>query len=310
MTAAPGGRAWALALLLGLIWGSSFMLTNMAVRDLPPLSLAALRLCFAALLLLGAAAAMGARLPGVDAKGRRLWVFAAGSGVFGTILPFWLISWAQIHVPSAMTGVLMAPMPLLSLVLSHFLITGQRMNALRIAGLLFGLLGVFLLIGPDAVGGADGHADGGVDGGGLMLLGQLASLGAMTCYALNGIAMMRAGPVDPLGMSAAVVGVAAIVALPLALWLEAPDLGAISLRTWALVGALGLGATALAQILIFAILALSSPPFLAAVNYQVPLWATVFGLVFLDEALRPMFWPALALILAGLALAQIGGRAR
>lgn len=301
MTAAPGARAWALALLLGLIWGSSFMLTNIAVREMPPLSLAALRLCFAAFLLLGAAAAMRARLPGVDAKGRRLWVFAAGSGVFGTILPFWLISWAQLHVPSATTGLLMAPMPLLSLVLTHFLIAGERMNPLRIAGLLFGFCGVLLLIGPEAFGGG---------GGDFMLLGQLASLGAMSCYALNGIAMKRAGLVDPLGMSAAVVGVAAVVALPLALWLEAPDLGSISLQTWALVGALGLGATALAQFLIFAILALSSPPFLAAVNYQVPLWATVFGLAFLDEALRSMFWPALLLILTGLAMAQIGGRAR
>ncbi|WP_340109137.1 DMT family transporter [Pikeienuella sp. HZG-20] len=300
--AGPGLRAWALLLLLGLIFGSSFMFTNIVVREIPPLTLAAFRLAFAAALLFAAVAATGARLPRIGGAGGRLWAIAAFSALFGTLLPFWLISWSQVHIPSALTALLMAPMPMVSLILSHFLIKGERMTAPRIAGFFAGFIGVALLIGPEAFG-----MIGGWD---FRLLGQLASLGAMLCYALNGIVLKRAGPVDPLGMSAAVIGVGALVGVPLALWVEAPDLGAFSATSWALAAALGLGATAMAQIIMLALLALAGPPFLASVNYQVPLWAAAFGVFFLGEALDPAFPLAMGLILAGLALAQFGGRRR
>lgn len=297
-----GGRAWALLILLGVIWGSSFMLTKFAVRDLPPLTLAALRLCLAAGLILAVARTLGARAPRLRGDGR-LWRFALASACLGNALPFWLISWSQLHIPSALTGLLMAPMPLISLILAHLLIAGERMTAARIAGFFAGLLGVVLLIGSNAVSGLGA-------GGDLALLAQLASLGAMLCYALNGVVLKRAAAPDPLGISAAILGLAAAMTLPLAFWLETPDLSGVPARGWLLVAALGLGATALAQIILMKILDLAGPPFLASVNYQVPLWAAVFGVVFLGETLPGAFWLALGLILAGLALAQFGARPR
>ncbi|MFV0473103.1 MAG: DMT family transporter [Pikeienuella sp.] len=302
--AGPGGRAWALLILLGPILGSSFMLTNIVMRagEIGPLTVASMRLSFAAILLVAAARLAGARMPGLNAGGGRIWAIAAISAALGNILPFVLISWSQRHIPSALGGVLMAPMPLASLVLSHFLVRGERMNAARVIGFLVGLAGIALLIGPETLSllaeGGDGRS----------LLGRLAGLAAMLCYVLNGIALKRAGPVDALGMSAAVIALAALVALPLALWLERPDPSAIPLRSWVATAALGLGATAAAQIIMMRVLALAGPPFLASVHYQVPLWATFLGVVFLDEALAPFFWAALALILAGLALAQFAAR--
>lgn len=300
MTGGAGPLAWGLLLLLGVIWGSSFMLTKIAVRDLPPLTLAALRLCLAAGLIIAASRAARARAPRLSGDGR-LWRFALASAVLGNVLPFWMVSWSQLHIASALTGLLMAPMPLISLLLAHLLIAGERMTPARVIGFLTGLSGVALLIGTEAASGLGA-------GGGVALLAQIASIGAMLCYALNGIVLKRAAAPDPLGISAAILGLAAAMALPLALWLERPDLGAVPAQAWLLVAALGLGATALAQIVLMKILSLAGPPFLASVNYQVPLWAAVFGLVFLGEALPGAFWPALGLILAGLAIAQFGGR--
>lgn len=294
---APGFLAWSLLILLGVIWGSSFMLTNIAVKELPPMTLAGLRLALAALLITVAARIAGARLP----RNGRLWAFALASAIVGNVLPFWLISWSQQHIPSALSGLLMAPMPLISLMLAHFLVAGERMNLPRLIGFCAGFAGIVVLIGPGAL-----KLIGG--GGDLALLGQLASLGAMLGYAVNGIVVKRAAAPDALGISVAILALSAGLALPLAFLLEEPEFGAVSIETWGAVVLLGVGATAAGQILLMKIIALAGPPFLASVNYQVPLWATVFGVALLGETLPAAFWIALALILAGLAIAQLGGR--
>lgn len=294
---APGFLAWSLLILLGVIWGSSFMLTNIAVKELPPMTLAGLRLALAALLIAVAARIAGARLP----RNGRLWAFALASAIVGNVLPFWLISWSQQHIPSALSGLLMAPMPLISLMLAHFLVAGERMNLPRLIGFCAGFAGIVVLIGPGAL-----KLIGG--GGDLALLGQLASLGAMLGYAVNGIVVKRAAAPDALGISVAILALSAGLALPLAFLLEEPEFGAVSIETWGAVVLLGVGATAAGQILLMKIIALAGPPFLASVNYQVPLWATVFGVALLGETLPAAFWIALALILAGLAIAQLGGR--
>lgn len=301
-TATPraGPLAWALLILLGLIWGSSFMLTNIAVREAPPMTLAALRLILAAALIAATARLAGARFLRLRGDGR-LWGFALASALIGNVLPFWLISWSQQYIPSALSGLLMAPMPLISLMLAHFLIAGERMNAPRVIGFVAGFAGIVVLIGPDAL----GLIGGGV---GLYLLGQFASLAAMLCYAINGIALKRAAAPDALGISAAILMLSALISAPLALALEADQIRPISVEGWAAIVALGVGATAMGQILLMKIIALAGPPFLASVNYQVPLWATVFGVALLGETLPGAFWIALGLILAGLAVAQFGGR--
>lgn len=296
----PGARAWALLLLLGVIFGSSFMFVNIAVREAPPMIVAVFRLFIAAGLLTTFVIARGAKLPPLSRSGARLWSLAAIAGVLGTLLPYWFVAWAQQHISSAQAGLLMAPMPIVSLILSHFLVSGERMTIMRVAGFVLGFFGVALLIGPGAF-------DTG-EGSGLRLLAQLACLGTMLCYAINGIALKRAGAVDALGMSAAVLLLAAIAGVPLMIWHDWSAFGEVSLTSWAVIALLGIFPTAVAQMIMMWILAVSGPPFLATVNYQVPLWATVFGVVFLGEALSPWFWAALLFILTGMALSQIGGR--
>lgn len=297
----PGPKAWTLLLLLGVIFGSSFMFVNIAVREAPPMAVAVFRLLIAASLLTVFALATGAKLPPLRRAGARLWGLAAIAGLLGTLLPYWFVAWAQQHISSAQAGLLMAPMPIVSLLLSHFLIAGERMSFMRVGGFALGFLGVALLIGPDAFDPAEGSE--------MRLLAQLACLGTMLCYALNGIALKRAGAVNPLGMSAAVLLIAALAGLPLAIWADWSELGEIGLTTWTTIGVLGIFPTASAQMIMMWILALAGPPFLASVNYQVPLWATVFGVAFLGEALSPWFWAALLLILSGMALVQFGERA-
>ncbi|MGB0411064.1 MAG: DMT family transporter [Pikeienuella sp.] len=303
MTRAPL-LAWVLLILLAAIWGGSFMLTNVAVRELPPLTVVALRLCLATGLVWAYATARGARLPNLRvADGRRIGKFALGAAIVGNVLPFSLISWAQLYIPSALSGLLMAPMPLMVLMLSHFLIAGERLTTPRVIGFIIGFAGVAILIGGEAIAQL-GRGDA------LALVGQVATLAAAFGYACSSIILKRANPPDPLGISIMILGIGAMITLPAALMVESPDLTAASWLTIACVIGLGVGATGLAQVLLMKIIGLAGPPFLSLVNYQVPVWAVIFGVLLLGETLPGAFWPALALILIGLAIAQFIGQRR
>ena len=127
--------AWALLIGLGVIWGSSFLFTGIAVKELPPTTVVGLRLALAAALVWVIATAVGAKAPRLKTPdGRRLWKFAASVAVTSNIAPFLLISWGQQHIPSALSGLLMAPMPLMALALSHFLVPGEQMTKGRFIG--------------------------------------------------------------------------------------------------------------------------------------------------------------------------------
>ncbi len=274
------------------------------MQDLPPITIVGLRVGLAAALIWVLARPTGARTPRLnDPAGWRLWRYAAAASVAGSIAPFLLITWGLQHIPSALAGLLMAPMPLMALALSHFFVPGVRMTAGRLAGFVIGLAGVVYLIGVEAVG-QIGHGDS------LALIAQLGMLLAALGYAISSIILKRAAAPDAFGISVVILALAALITVPLGMVVEAPDLTAASWRALGAIIIVSVGATALAQLILMKVIDLAGPAFLGLVNYQVPLWAVVFGVVFLGEELPGIFWVALALILAGLAIAQFAGRKR
>lgn len=294
--------AWALLIGLGVIWGSSFLFTGIAVKELPPTTVVGLRLALAAALVWIIAQAIGARPPRLKTPdGRRLWKFAAAAAVTSNIAPFLLISWGQQHIPSALSGLLMAPMPLMALALSHFLVSGEQMTKGRFIGFAIGFGGVVYLIGTEAVAQL-GRGDT------LALIAQLGTLMAAFCYAISSIVLKRAEAPDALGISVIILAIAAVVTIPMGMIAGGADVTTASWLTLLAITSLGIGSTALAQLMMLKIIQLAGPPFLSLVNYQVPLWAVVFGVAFLGETLPGSFWIALALILAGIAVAQVAGR--
>lgn len=294
--------AWALLIALGVIWGSSFLFTSIAVRELPPVTVVGLRIGLAACVIWVIAGAMGAKPPSLrNPAGRRLWIFALGAALTSNVLPFLLISWGQLHIPSALSGLLMAPMPLMSLALSHFLVAGERMTPGRFTGFAIGFAGVVYLIGTEAAAQL-GRGDM------LALIAQIGTLGAAFCYGISSIILKRAEAPDTLGISAVILTIAALITVPLGLLTSDADITNTSWAVLAAIVSLGVGSTALAQIMLQKVIQLSGPPFLSLVNYQVPLWAVVFGVVFLGEDLPGSFWIALTLIMIGIAVAQMAGR--
>ena len=288
----PGLFPWTLLLLLGMIWGASFLGVEKALESFPPITIAALRIGIAAIILTGASFVMGKGLP----KDRRTWVFAFGMGMFSNAIPFTLLSWAQQHVTSGYAGISMAVVPLLVLPLSHFLIPGMRLTPKKALGFGIGFIGVVVLIGPAKI-----LQSGGGD---IENIARIACVVASMCYAIGSVITRLAPQGDAMAFSTAALIMGALVALPIGL---AVDGMPIMPTTPALLGQLYLGIfpTALATIMLVYIVKTAGPPFLSLVNYQVPIWAVIIGMVVLGETLPSSFLWALGLILLGLAVAQI-----
>lgn len=292
---APPGIAWVLLLALGTIWGAAFMATGIATAGFQPFTLASGRLIIGSATLLTYLALSGDRLPGF--RERRFWAFAFGAAFLANALPFVSLSWAQRHVPSGLAGVFMAAVPLMVLPLGHFFVHGERMTARRVTGMAIGFAGVIVLIGPGVLAGLGA---GGLTG----LLAQIACLLAAFGYASGGIVSKLAPAMGLLRFAAATLLLAAMQVIPFALVFETPFAAMPGAAPLLAMLYLGVVPTALAMVMLLAVLARTGPGFLSLVNYQVPLWAILFGVVFLGEELPGRIWPALALIMAGLAISQ------
>jgi drug/metabolite transporter (DMT)-like permease len=289
---------WLLLLALVAMWGSAFLLTKVAVSALPPEAVVAGRLVIAAAGLSGLLLVMGRRLPGA----RRLWLFFLAMAVLGNALPFWLIAWGQQRIDSGLAGILMAVMPLTTLVLAHFFVAGERLNRARSAGFVLGFLGIVVLMGPEAL------LE--LRSGGTALLSELAVLGGAVCYAVNTIVARRRPDSDPLSAAAGVMLLACAIMVPLALAGEPLAVADIPAAAALAVAVLGVVSTALATVVYFRLVSAAGPTFVSLINYLIPLWALLGGMVFLGERPEWTALAALALILSGIALSEARGRAQ
>jgi len=291
----PGLINWLRVAVLAVIWGSSFMIVSVALQGLGPFSVAAIRIALAAVILLVLTRMKGLSLPSIrGGDGRLVWLAAAGFGLFSMALPFFLLSWGQQYVASGFAGVTMAAVPLLVLPLAHFLVPGDRLNLPKGVGFVIGFSGVIVLIGLEAF---DAR------GGALETWARLACFGAAAGYAVGSIITRLAPKVDELAFAAAATMLAAVMIVPVALLVEGLP-SQIGAGTLLAVLYLGVVPTALANLLLVAVIRSAGPSFMSLVNYQVPVWSVIFGAVFLGEALPSRTLWALALILAGVAISQ------
>jgi drug/metabolite transporter (DMT)-like permease len=278
-----------LLLTLAGIWGASYLFIKVGVDGgLDPAPLMALRTLIAALALLvyllptlGASRALR--------ELRLVWREALVLGVLNAALPFWLVAWGETHVDSGVAAIAQATVPICSLLIGLPFLPHERIGGLRVAGVVLGLVGVALLAG-------------GIPGRDLWTVaGTLAVVLASVCYASAGIY----GQLRIKGRSGPVLATASMIAafallLPFALLdppTAAPTAGAVvSLLALALLG------TALAQLLLFRILALYGARRLSLVTYLMPALALGYGAVLLDEEISAAALGGLALILAGVTL--------
>ncbi|MDJ0640613.1 MAG: DMT family transporter [Paracoccaceae bacterium] len=283
---------------LGVVWGASFMFIELALTGMTPYWLAASRILLASVVTTLIWQLRGGTLFLTDAPPN--WRLVTAIGVVSTALPFMLLSWGQQFVTAGYAGVTMGAMPLMVLGLAHLFVAGEQLTRRKALGMSVGFLGVVVLIGPRA------FESSGLEG---ETLGRLACLGAACCYAASSILTRRLQPVDPIGLSAVTLWIGAVLSTGAAIAVEgAPPLPTGIALTAIVI--LGLVQTAMANLLRILVIRSAGPTFMSLVNYQVPVWSVIFGVVFLGEALEASLFAALALILTGIAVSQWGALSR
>ncbi|MEV0718118.1 DMT family transporter [Asanoa sp. NPDC050611] len=280
-------------LLLGVIWGSSFLFIKVGVAELHPLYVTLGRVLAGVLTLLVVLLVTRDRLP----RDARLWLHLTVTGVVGTAMPFTLFGYGEERVSSSLAGIWNATTALLVLPLAVYLFRTERMTAHRAVGLLIGFVGVLVVLGVwEGLGGAQ-------------FTGQLMCIAAAACYAVaipytkRFISDRNESGISLAAGQLVTATVALAIVAPLTVGAPTP-LTDLSLKAIASIVTLGAVGTGLAFVLNMRNIKLVGATTASMVTYLIPVFAVILGVLALDEHVT---WhqPAGALVvLVGVAVAQ------
>jgi drug/metabolite transporter (DMT)-like permease len=256
------------------------------LRGIPPVTGVALRFAIASAALLALVPVLGVKL-GRSRNERRLWWV---NGFLTFAIPYGILYWAEQWVPSGLASVLFATFPLLTAVIAHFTLPGERLTGRAIAGALVGFIGVAVIFSEDF------HALGG---------SQVAKAAAFLlisplCAALGSIAVKRwGGGVHPISTAAMPMGLTAIMMGALSLFVDSGRQLTFNTSSVLALLYLAICGSALPFTLYFWLLKHQTATEMSLINYVTPVIAVTVGTLFLDE-------PFTARIVAGAALVILG----
>jgi drug/metabolite transporter (DMT)-like permease len=280
-------------ILLGVIWGSSFLFIKIGVAELHPLYVTLGRVLAGALTLLVVIGATRDRLP----RDLRLWGHLTVTGVVGTAMPFTLFGYGEERVSSSLAGIWNATTALLVLPLAVYLFRTERMTAHRAVGLLIGFVGVLVVLGVwEGLGGAQ-------------FTGQLMCIAAAACYALAIPYTKRY--ISDRNESGLALAAGQLITATVTLFIVAPltvgaptPIGDLSGKAIASILALGAVGTGLAFVLNMRNIKLVGATTASMVTYLIPVFAVILGVLALDEHITWHQPVGALVVLVGVAVAQ------
>ena len=286
-----GAAEWGFLLALAAAWGGIFLLNRFALDGFPPLTAVFLRLGLAAPLLLALVRLQGERLP----TSLSAWSAFALMGFLNNALPFTLFVWAQQSIASGLAAIINATSPFFTALLAHVLTSDERLGTAKLTGLLLGLGGVIVLIGPGVLGGLDRD-----------VVAELVLLLAPISYAFAGLWGRRFRALSPGVAACGMVLSSTVMMAPVALLHDRPWTLTPGALAWSAVAAQAAVGTALAYWLYFRILRTAGATNLLLVTLLMPPAAMLLGAAILGERFAWSAFAGLGLIFLG--LAAIDGR--
>ena len=279
-------------LILAAVWGGSFFFGEIALREIPPLTITLYRVMWALPILALIVLLKGIYVP----RSLKVWGAYLVMGALNNAIPFSLIFWGQTQIESGLASILNGTTAMFAAVVAGLLLRDESLTAKKIFGAVLGLTGVAFIMGPRAL--ADFN---------LSDLAQLAILGATLSYAFAGVwgKTVLAGQPPLMNAFGMLIG-STVLMIPIVLMFDGPPNLELSKGVWgALIGLASLS-TALAYVLYFAILARAGAANLLLVTLLIPLFAVGLGVLFLDEQLKLEALIGFAII--GLGFAVTDGR--
>lgn len=279
-----------LLLVLGSLWGSSYLFIKVAVAEVPVMTLVTGRLLLAAIILWILLVMLKKPIP----RSRSVWGAYAFMGFFSGTLPYALISWGEQYIPSSLAALLQATMPIFTVLLAHFLAGDEPMTRSKVIGVAIGFLGVGVLILPDLRHGLRGN-----------IIGQLAIVASSVSYAAaTTFARKRMRGYLPLASTMGQLTMGALFTLPFSLLIDQPFSLSVSLpaiASW--LGLIILG-TVVAYVIYYSLIKRTGATYVSTVTYIIPIIGLFLGALVLKEPLTTTLLGSSALILLGVLLAR------
>jgi len=282
-------KHWFIFILLGAIWSSSFMWIKIAVQEVGPLTLVAFRTLFG--LLFGLAVIFIQRVSWP--RTFRAWLPLIIVGLTNIAIPFFLISWGEQSIDSAVASILDATVPLFTILIAHFLLQDDKITTPKVLGLVVGFAGIVILLSKDI--GASASS----------VWGQVAVIGASIFYAISAIYIRKTTEDTPgiLRSAGPLVSASAVMWLSALLFespVKIPHLGI----TWVALIFMGVLGSGLAFVMAFYLIHEIGPTRTSMVTYLFPLGGVILGVTFLHEQLTWQVIAGAILIISSLIVAN------
>jgi len=283
-------KHWIVFILLGAIWSSSFMWIKIAIREVGPITLVAFRALFGLLFCIVVILLQRVSLPSTLKE----WLPLLVIGITNIAIPFFLISWGELHIDSAVASILDATVPLFTILIAHFLLQDDRITTPKLLGLVIGFVGIVILMSKD-IGNSSSSS----------LLGQIAVIVASIFYAISAI-YIRKATVDTPGI---LRSAGPLVSATAVMWLGTlvfespvtlPQLGI----TWVSLLFMGVLGSGLAFVMAFYLIHEIGPTRTTMVTYLFPLGGVILGVAFLHELLTWHIIAGAVFIISSLVIAN------
>ena len=284
---------WFLLLILSAIWGGAFTLNKYSLEIYSPEVIVAGRLIVGALLLV---LIILIRNKKIDIK-LSDWRYYGFMSMVGIVIPFLLISYGQIKIDSSLAGILMATMPISTILLSHIFLDDESLTGSKLFGFLIAFLGIIILIMPEIFFLPEITND---------IFSELMVISGAILYSCSAVYGKKYKITNPLNASTGTIFYSAVAMLLYLFSIETEINDVISYPHIISIASLGIFCTAIATIIYFQILQTSGASFISIMNYLIPIWSIIFGVIFLQEGIYWNYFLGLIIIIYGIKLSQKG----
>jgi len=258
-----------LLITLASVWGPSFLFIKVAIVEISPITLAAMRIGIAALLL----NLYVIPFRKTFVKDWNFWKHVTIAGFFAQALPFVLINWGEQYIDSALASILNGLTPIFTLLIANFAVREEKITTPKVVGIVLGFIGLIVLISPTFKGGINGSLMG-------ILAVSIAAISYGVALVYNRVHLKDA---PPLSAPASQLMMTSLYLIPFAWLVETPNLASISIEVYGAVLFLAVFGTALAFVIYFILLEKTSASYVSQVTYLMPIFGVILGAIFLDE---------------------------
>ena len=280
----PSVTDYIFLVVLALIWASAFFNIKIATYSYGPVTIAFLRILLGAIPVIGLCFFKKIKIEAFSKD----WYWFASIGIINLVIPFFLIAYGVQKVQSNLAAILMASTPLSATVLAHFFTKNEKINFIKVLGVMIGFSGIVFLFSDNILINENNF------------FSALLILGGSTFYVIGGLLTLKVSNKKNENVTASILIWATIFLLPITAYTEQPwNLNPRLDSTISLVY-LGVFSTGLAWLMRFRILKNNGLVFQAQVAYLIPIFGIILGYIFLNEIITSKVIVAVIAVVLGI----------